>query len=68
MSETINIVFIIYRKWAYQIYLKLKKKFKKINFIIIFPKNSEFKIKSNKNALKIRPDNYSKIIKVLKKQ
>lgn len=67
MSETINIVFIIYREWAYKIYLKLKKKFKNINFIIIFSKNSEFKIKSNKNTFKIRPDNYSKIIKILKK-
>ena len=68
MSETINIVFIIYRKWAYEIYLKLKKKFKKINFIVIYSKSSEFKIKGKKNNfIKIKPTNYRKIIEILNK-
>ena len=67
MYKTANIAFLIYRLWAYKIYLKLKKKFKNINFIIIFPKNAEFKVYNKKNKIKIEPNNHVRINKVLNK-
>ena len=62
-----TVAFVIYRLWAYKIFIYLKKKlrYKKIKFILISPKNREFKYK---NAIVIDPKNNKKLKQILIKK
>ena len=62
-----TVAFVIYRLWAYKIFIYLKKKlkYKKIKFVIISPKNREFKYK---NTIVVDPKNNKKLKQTLIKK
>ena len=61
-----KVAFVIYRKWAYQIYKKIKKRFRKeITVELITPRLKEFK---DSKSIIVSPTNNKKLYSLLKKK